>query len=359
MDTPSNARFYEICEKHHVTKVLGAPDAAAHAAQVRRRARRRPPAARPASWSPSRASRSTGTRSPGRARHLGGGVPGGQRLRADRDRLHLGLPGRRGRRRSSPARPARPVPGHVFDIVDDDGRAGAAGHQGQPRCSPSRSRRWRGPSGTTRSATSDAYFSRFPGSYCTNDEAVLDADGHLWVLGRADDVINVAAHRISTLEIEADRDRASRRSPRPPSSGCPTRPRAPCRSRSSPCSTAPTRARVRQEVARTASTAQLGGYARLGAVYLTAALPKTRTGKIMRRLLRDVVDARRPAGRHQRHGGPGRRCGPCSRRSRPTAAPACEAAAGLWFEQLEPGLRVRARHHAAPSPRPTTCCSRP
>ena len=48
-----------------------------------------------------------------------------------------------------------------------------------------------------------AYFERFPGSYSTNDEAVLDHDGHLWVLGRADDVINVAAHRISTLEIEA------------------------------------------------------------------------------------------------------------------------------------------------------------
>jgi acetyl-CoA synthetase len=45
--------------------------------------------------------------------------------------------------------------------------------------------------------------SRFPGKYATNDEAVLDRDGHLWVLGRADDVINVAAHRISTMEIEA------------------------------------------------------------------------------------------------------------------------------------------------------------
>jgi acetyl-CoA synthetase len=41
-------------------------------------------------------------------------------------------------------------------------------------------------------------------------------------------------------------------------------------------------------------TSQLGGYARLGAVYLTGALPKTRTGKTMRRLLRDVVE----------HGGP-------------------------------------------------------
>jgi acetyl-CoA synthetase len=50
---------------------------------------------------------------------------------------------------------------------------------------------------------------------------------------------------------------------------------------------------VRQEVNRDV-TSQLGGYARLGAVYLTVALPKTRTGKTMRRLLRDVIE----------HGGP-------------------------------------------------------
>ncbi len=54
-------------------------------------------------------------------------------------------------------------------------------------------------------------------------------------------------------------------------------------------------ARVRQEVAAEV-TLQLGGYARPGAVYLTAALPKTRTGKIMRRLLRDVVQHGAPQG---------------------------------------------------------------
>jgi acetyl-CoA synthetase len=52
---------------------------------------------------------------------------------------------------------------------------------------------------------------------------------------------------------------------------------------------------VKQEVAAEVAT-QLGGYARLGAVYLTSALPKTRTGKIMRRLLRDVVEHGEPQG---------------------------------------------------------------
>src|SRR6202012_4486775 len=47
------------------------------------------------------------------------------------------------------------------------------------------------------------YFTRFPGCYQTSDRAIRDADGHLWVVGRTDDVINVAAHRISTMEIES------------------------------------------------------------------------------------------------------------------------------------------------------------
>ena len=52
---------------------------------------------------------------------------------------------------------------------------------------------------------------------------------------------------------------------------------------------------VRQEVSESV-TSQLGGYARLSSVYLTSALPKTRTGKIMRRLLRDVVEHGEPQG---------------------------------------------------------------
>ena len=48
-----------------------------------------------------------------------------------------------------------------------------------------------------------AYFTRFKGGYATSDEAVIDTDGQIWVLGRTDDVINVAAHRISTMEIES------------------------------------------------------------------------------------------------------------------------------------------------------------
>jgi len=123
-------------------------------------------------------------------------------------------------------------------------------------------------------------------------EAVLDADGHLWVLGRADDVINVAAHRISTLEIEA----IATAHPQAAEAAVvgvadATKGTVPVAFLTLLDGADP--GRVRQDVA-TEVASQLGGYARLGAVYLTSALPKTRTGKTMRRLLRDVVE----------HGGP-------------------------------------------------------
>ena len=139
-----------------------------------------------------------------------------------------------------------------------------------------------------------AYFARFPGAYCTNDEAVVDHDGHLWVLGRADDVINVAAHRISTLEIEA----VATAHPQVAEAAVvgvadPTKGTVPVAfltllDGADPASVA---REVSDEVA-----SQLGGYARLSKVMLTAAMPKTRTGKIMRRLLRDVVETGAPRG---------------------------------------------------------------
>jgi len=49
----------------------------------------------------------------------------------------------------------------------------------------------------------DTYFRMFPGTYCTGDGARRDADGHWWITGRVDDVINVSGHRIGTAEIES------------------------------------------------------------------------------------------------------------------------------------------------------------
>jgi acetyl-CoA synthetase len=247
MDTPSTARFYEICEKHRVTKVLGAPTllrmlrkygdelAAAHPLPGLRlvTVQGEPLDGDTFTWA---------------STHLGGGVPVVNAYGQTETGSTWTYPVA-GVEPLKPGSTGTAVPGHV-------------------------------------------YFSRFPGCYCTNDEAVLDADGHLWVLGRADDVINVAAHRISTLAIEA----IATAHPQVAEAAVvgvadPTKGTVPVAFLTLLDGADP--GAVRQEVNRDV-TSQLGGYARLGAVYLTVALPKTRTGKTMRRLLRDVIE----------HGGP-------------------------------------------------------
>jgi len=289
MDTPGNARFYEFCEKHQVTKVLGAPTllrmlrkfgdglAAAHPLPALRlvTVQGEPLDGETFSWA---------------ARHLGGGVPVVNAYGQTETGSTWAYPVA-GVEALKPGSTGTAVPGHVYDILDDDGNPVPAGTKGnlvlaQPFPTLARTV-WEDPE-----RYQLAYFTRFPGYYCTNDEAVLDADGHLWVLGRADDVINVAAHRISTLEIEA----IATAHPQVAEAAVvgvadPTKGTVPVAFLNLLDGADP--GRVRQEVAADVA-AQLGGYARLGAVYLTGALPRTRTGKIMRRLLRDVVE----------HGGP-------------------------------------------------------
>ena len=58
-------------------------------------------------------------------------------------------------------------------------------------------------SGATTSATSEQYWSKVPHCYLAGDNARRDEDGYYWIMGRIDDVLNVAGHRLSTIEIES------------------------------------------------------------------------------------------------------------------------------------------------------------
>ncbi len=177
------------------------------------------------------------------------------------------------------------LPGHACEVVDDDGHpvpAGVKGNLVMTRPFPTLARTvW-----DDHDRYLSTYFSRFPGKYATNDEAVVDHDGHLWVLGRADDVINVAAHRLSTMEIEA----VVGSHPRVMEAavvGVPdetkgTVPVAFVTVSSGSADGVPDE--VRKLVGDT-----IGGIARPDRVIVTAAMPKTRTGKIMRRLMREVL----------------------------------------------------------------------
>jgi acetyl-CoA synthetase len=89
-----------------------------------------------------------------------------------------------------------------LDIVDDEGRpvgTNVTGNLVIRRPFPMMLRTvWKEPERYVQS-----YFSQVPGCYFTNDAAVRDADGHFWVIGRVDDIINVAGHRLSTMEMES------------------------------------------------------------------------------------------------------------------------------------------------------------
>ncbi len=101
-----------------------------------------------------------------------------------------------------PGSVTRPAPGYDVRILDDDGEELPAREVGNiavrlPLPPGSLLTLWRNDPGYVA-----AYLERFPGYYATGDGGYLDEDGYLWILGRVDDVINVAGHRLSTGAVE-------------------------------------------------------------------------------------------------------------------------------------------------------------
>ena len=101
-----------------------------------------------------------------------------------------------------PGSPTRPLPGWDVQVLDDAGRQVTAGTDGaivvKLPMPPGRCRRC----GTTTSGSSSSYLSAFDGYYLTGDGGRIDDDGYVFVMGRTDDVINVAGHRLSTGGME-------------------------------------------------------------------------------------------------------------------------------------------------------------
>ncbi|WLP89890.1 propionyl-CoA synthetase [Gordonia sp. NB41Y] len=99
--------------------------------------------------------------------------------------------------------PTVPVPGYQVGIVDADGKPVDAGVEGNivitlPLPPGTLAGLWR-----DEERYRSSYLKAFPGTYLTGDSGYIDADGYVFVLGRSDDVINVAGHRLSTGSIEA------------------------------------------------------------------------------------------------------------------------------------------------------------
>jgi len=140
----------------------------------------------------------------------------------------------------------------------------------------------------------ETYWSRVPGKYLAGDNARQDADGYYWIMGRIDDVLNVAGHRLSTIEIES----ALVSHPAVAEAAAVGRPHEVkgeaiavfVTLRNGEPSDALKDA-LRKHVRH-----QIGALAAPDDIHFTNSLPKTRSGKIMRRLLRDIAAGRETVG---------------------------------------------------------------
>jgi len=141
----------------------------------------------------------------------------------------------------------------------------------------------------------DTYFSRFPGKYFTGDGARKDEHGYFWVMGRVDDVVNVAGHRLGTAEIEsalvAHRDVAEAAVVGRPDDLKGQALVAFVTVKEGLAPNPDLRTQLMDHVAK-----EIGKFARPDDIRFTDALPKTRSGKIMRRLLKEVAAGRQIAG---------------------------------------------------------------
>jgi acetyl-CoA synthetase len=198
---------------------------------------------------------------------------------------------------ATPTKPGcatRPLPGILADVVDREGNSVPANTGGllvvrHPW--PSMMRTIYGDDARYKST----YWSQVPGCYFTADGARKDDDGYIWIMGRVDDVLNVAGHRLSTMEVES----ALVHHPAVAEAAVVGQPDE-IKGEGIACFVtlksghAPTDAlkqQLREHVVK-----EIGAIARPDSVRFTETLPKTRSGKIMRRLLRDIAAGRESAG---------------------------------------------------------------
>ena len=134
----------------------------------------------------------------------------------------------------------------------------------------------------------ETYWSRFPGRYFAGDGAKLDSDGYLWLLGRVDDVMNVSGHRISTTEVES----ALVSHPSVAEAAVVGANDAMTGQAIIAYVTLRVGLEVDEKVLREHVAKEIGPIAKPKMIFFTPDLPKTRSGKIMRRLLRDVAEGR-------------------------------------------------------------------
>jgi acetyl-CoA synthetase len=191
---------------------------------------------------------------------------------------------------TKPGSATRPLPGIVAEVVDSDGKPvgpGGGGYLVLSKPWPSMLRTVYGdPDRYVQN-----YWSRYPGKYFTGDGCKVDEDGYFWLLGRVDDVMNVSGHRISTYEVESALvDHASvaeaaviGKTHEIKGQGISAFVTLKESIQASD--------KLKEELKNHVAT-KIGAIAKPDDIFFTAELPKTRSAKIMRRLLRDIAEGR-------------------------------------------------------------------
>ncbi len=187
-----------------------------------------------------------------------------------------------------------PLPGILPEVVDFSGHPVGPGQEGFliiERPWPSMARTlWGDPQ-----RYEDQYWRRVRGKYFTGDAARRDSDGYYWILGRVDDVMNVSGHRLSTMEVES----ALVRHPAVAEAAVVGKPHEITGQAICAFVTLKEGHRVHEKLGgelRQWVAKEIGAFARPEEIRFAEALPKTRSGKIMRRLLREIVTSHTVAG---------------------------------------------------------------
>jgi acetyl-CoA synthetase len=195
---------------------------------------------------------------------------------------------------TKPGSATRPLPGVIAEVVDKQGNAVPANSGGllvirQPW--PAMLRTIYGDDERYR----QQYWSQVPHCYFTADGARCDQDGYFWIMGRVDDVLNVAGHRLSTMEIES----ALVHHPKVAEAAVVGQPDE-IKGEGIACFVTlvsgmqPSEELKKELIGHVAH--EIGALARPDSIRFTESLPKTRSGKIMRRLLRDIASGRQTTG---------------------------------------------------------------
>ena len=196
-----------------------------------------------------------------------------------------------------PGSPSVPVPGYAVHVLDEHGQQVPPGHEGAICIKLPM------PPGTLPTLWGDderyvaGYLSAFDGYYLTGDGGLVDEDGYLFVMGRTDDVLNVAGHRLSTGSIEAAL------AGHPAVAECAVIGVADDFKGQVPRGLVVLKGgvdaqadgeRIRSELVQRVRD-EVGPVASLHRVDIVPALPKTRSGKILRKTMREIADGKTPA----------------------------------------------------------------